>query len=196
MRIFPILVFVMGLYVFASTARAEDAANPAIEDTPVTKLEAATKAMTEGLDKNKSLQFLAIETSYRTIRAVEDVQMSVSRAVTSCAKENKDMAKSYNDTYTDWKESLRPTLKEGRTKLDKMILLQGFAQPSEVRAYLKKFDAAVVYRNQGVKSIPVTSLEDCNKLVANMAETKVSLKSLLIESLALDREVQVEAGGE
>ena len=193
MHFLPILAFIMLLCGFVNAAQAEEAAKPVAEETPVTKLDAATKVMTEGLDKNKNLQFVAIETSYRTIRAVEDVQMSVSRAITSCSKENKDMSKAYNDTYSDWKESLRPTLKDGRTKLDKMILLQGFAQPSEVRAYLKKFDAAVVYRNQGVKSVPITSREDCDKLVANMAETKVNLKKLLIDTLALNRDLQVEA---
>ncbi len=189
-------LWIVSMAVFclmSDSAHAGEVVQPVVEETPVTKLEAATKVMTEGLDKNKSLQFLAIETSYRTIRAVEDVQMSVSRAITSCSKENKEMSKSYNDTYSDWKESLRPTLKEGRTKLDKMILLQGFAQPSEVRTYLKKFDAAVIYRNQGIKTIPVNKREDCDRLIANMAETKVSLKKLLTDTLALDREIQVQA---
>ena len=47
--------------------------------------------MLEGLDDNQILQFRAIEQTYRTVKAVGDVQLSVTRAVDLCSKENPDI---------------------------------------------------------------------------------------------------------
>lgn len=161
-----------------------------IEETPVTRLQSATDKMVAGLDENMLKQFAIIESSYRTIRAVEDVQISVGRAIASCSKANADSAKSYNDRYAVWKDAVRPVLSKGRDKLDKMVLLQGFTQPSQVRNYLKMFDAAVIYRNQGIKAVPVQDKGECDKLLENMDDTQENLIKLLSDTLALDQPLQ------
>lgn len=161
-----------------------------IEDTPVTRLQSATEEMIAGLDENKLKQFYVIESSYRTIRAVEDVQMSVGRAIASCSKANADSAQSYNDRYAVWKDAVRPVLNKGRDKLDKMVLLQSFTQPSQVRNYLKMFDAAVIYRNQGIKAVPIQDKGECDKLLSNMNDTQDNLTKLLSDTLALDQPLQ------
>ncbi len=156
------------------------------EETPVTRLDEATDLMTKGLKDNQMLQFRAIEQAYRTIRAVEDVQMSVGKAVTSCSKANPDIADEMTERMRLWKDSLRPTMKSARNKLDKMILLQDFAQPSSVRKYLKLFDEAVNYRNAGVEAVPVSDKDACLKLKKNMDQTEKSLNTLLKQTLGLD----------
>ncbi|HRK96993.1 MAG TPA: hypothetical protein PLE43_00790 [Alphaproteobacteria bacterium] len=156
------------------------------EQTPITRLDEATGFMLEGLDDNQILQFRAIEQTYRTVKAVEDVQLSVTRAVDSCSKENPDIKDQMSDRLRSWKDALRPTMKLAYKKLDKMVLLQSFTQPSSVRRYLKMFDEAIFYRNQGIKEIPVTKKESCLKLKDNMDKTEKSLDKLLVETLGLE----------
>lgn len=172
---------------------AKPAPKAASVETPVTKWEKATDKLTLELKGNQLKQFAAIENSYRTIRAVDDVQMSVSRAVTSCSKANKDSAADYDAKYTVWKEALRPVMKDARAKLDKMVLLQDYAQPSQVRAHLKLLDAAVVYRNQGIKTVPVQEKSACDKLVENMDDTRDELVKLLTDTLALNKPLKTSA---
>lgn len=173
----------------ANVAAVPALAETAKDDNAVTRLDAATTEMTKDLDKNKLLQFRAIETSYRTIRAVEDVQLSVSTAVAACGKKNPDMKDAMDKRLVEWKDALRPVVKNGRDRLDKMVLLQGFSRPSAVRNYLKLFDEAVLYRNQGIKSVPVTEKEQCQKLMGNMDSTQDNLIKLLTETLGLDKEI-------
>lgn len=173
----------------ADAKTSEAAPEKAKDDNAVTRLDAATTAMTKDLDKNQLLQFRAIETSYRTIRAVEDVQLSVSTAVDACGKKNPDMKAAMDKRLVDWKDALRPVVKSGRERLDKMVLLQGFSRPSVVRNYLKMFDEAILYRNQGIKSVPVTEKEQCQKLTDNMDKTQENLINLLTSTLGLDKEI-------
>lgn len=163
------------------------------EDTPITRLDEATEVMTKDLDENHALQFNAIEASYRTIRAVEDVQMSVTRAVDACGKENPDIKDEMDARLRSWKDALRPTMKDANNKLDKMILLQDFSAPSRVRKYLKMFDEAILYRDQGVKAVPVTEKDQCLKLKATMDDTQKDLVRLLKETLGLDKPLKTTA---
>ena len=194
MNIFRFLCgFLLSILVFSSAMAEEKTSKSALsKETPVTILDAATDSMMKGLDENHLKQFSAIESSYGTIRAVEDVQMSLSRAVKSCSEANQDMAKPLSDKFELWKADVRPVMKKARTKLDKMILLQGFAQPSQVRSYLKKFDAAVVYRNQGIKSVPVTTKESCEKMQDSMTKTQENLVKLLTDTLNLNSSLKVK----
>lgn len=174
------------MLVFASPVLADDAKVKAKLDTPLTRLNTATDAMMKGLDENQLRQFVSIEKAHGIIRAVDNVQQSISRAVTSCSKANPDMKAVMTERFVTWKDALRPVMKQSRNKLDKMVLLQSFAQPSEVRAYLKKFDDAVVYRNQGIKSIPVTEKDACEKLRTSMDKTQSDTVNLITETLELN----------
>ncbi|HNQ91495.1 MAG TPA: hypothetical protein PKI93_01025 [Alphaproteobacteria bacterium] len=177
------------LFLLSAPSWADDKkeAGQKKEDTPLTRLDEATKVMTADLNDNQALQFNAIETSYRTIRAVEDVQMSVTRAVDACGKKNPDIKDDMDKRLREWKDALRPTMKDANNKLDKMILLQDFSAPSRVRKYLKMFDEAILYRNQGVESVPVTEKDQCLKLKDTMSDTQKELVKLLNETLGLDK---------
>jgi hypothetical protein len=161
-------------------------------ETPLTVLNTATDAMMKGLDDNQLKQFAAIQNSHGTIQSVENVQLSISKAVESCAAANPDIKDDISNHFESWKDAVRPVMKKARTKLDKMILLQGFAQPSQVRAYLKKFDAAVIYRNQNITEVPITKKDDCQKLQDNMGKTQNDLVDLLTEALALNADLKVK----
>lgn len=193
MNKFLLLSAAVLLSVPLSSAFAEDKVEEAKKDeNPLAIVEAATADLMKGLDENQTKQFSAINNSYGVIRSVEDVQISISRAVESCSKANPDLKGVMSQRFEAWKEAVRPAVKKARTKLDKMILLQGFAQPSEVRAYLKKFEAAIVYRNQSIKAVPVTAAEDCKKLQSSMDDTQNNLVNLITESLALNEDLKVK----
>jgi hypothetical protein len=168
------------------------AAFAAEEITPIMKLEAKTEEMLKGLDKNKTTQFSAIRNSHGTVRAVENVQSSIARAVKACGKANPDMKGDMDAQFESWKEALRPVMKDARAKLDKMIYLQGFARPSDVRAYLRQFDDAVEWRDAHVRAEPISSKDECEKLTKKMSKTQDDLIDLLKENLALDQQVKQE----
>ncbi|MDY0029255.1 MAG: hypothetical protein RBR86_04845 [Pseudobdellovibrionaceae bacterium] len=175
------------LAVSATPSFAEDKKTEAAkEKNPITELEAATNNLMKDMDDNQLLQFRAIEQSYRTIKAVEDVQASVTRAVESCTKENPELKEEMSSRLRSWRDTIRPTMKEAYKKLDKMVLLQSFTRPSVVRNFLKMFDEAIVYRNMGIKAVPVTEKESCLKLKKSMDKSEKTLSDLLTQTLSLE----------
>lgn len=185
--------------VFVSPAMAEDtkvetkaevkAKAPA---TPLDVLQTATTDMMKGLDENQIKQFSAISNSFTIIRTVEDVQQSISTAVDSCVKANPDLKDGMTARFETWKDAVRPVIKKSKSKLDKMILLQGFTQPSVIRAYLKKFDAAYIFRNQKLKPNAIHKAEDCKRLQSNMDKTQHDLVILITDTLGLNDDLKVK----
>jgi hypothetical protein len=159
---------------------------------PIEQLDARTEEILKGLDKNQTLQFSAIRNSHGTIRAVENVQSSLDRAVRACGKANPDLNAQVTAEFDGWKEGVRPVLKQARAKLDKMIYLQSFAKPSEVRSYLRLFDDVVAWRDAKIKAEPVTARDECEKLSKKMEKTREELIELIKENLALDQPVAQE----
>lgn len=159
-------------------------------ETPITALEETTSNILKELNENEVKQFSAINNSFGIIRSVEDVQRSISEAVRSCSSAHPDLKAQISTGFESWKETLRPVMREARKKLDKMVLLQSFARPSDVRAYLKKFDQAVIYRNQKLNSVPIQKMDDCQKLESSMKRTQQDLVKLLTETLALDSDIK------
>lgn len=184
-------VLTLGLVIltFSSYSFAEDSA---VAETPLTKLEKATVEITKDLDENQAKQFATISNSFGIIRTVEDVQQSITRAVASCSKANPDIKEPLSNRFEVWKEAVRPVMGKARSKMDKMIAMQGFAEASAVRAYLKKYEAAVIYRNQKIKPVPIEKLEDCQKLQTNMDSTQTNLVNLITETLSLNSDLKVK----
>lgn len=172
------------------SAMAEEAA-PAT-NTPLTILDTASKDILKGLNENQVKQFSAINNSFGVIRTVEDVQQSIARAVESCGVANPDLKAGISGSFETWKDTVRPVVKKARTKLDRMVLLQSFAPPSAVRDYLKKFDEAVIYRNQKINPTSIQKAEDCLKLQSNMTKTQNDIVNMMIESLNLNSELKVK----
>jgi hypothetical protein len=162
------------------------------KDTPLTVLEKANAEMVKGLDENQLKQFALIDNSYLIIRTIEDVQQSITRAVTSCSVANPEIKESLSGRFEVWKDNIRPVLKKARAKLDSMIAQQSFTQPSAVRTFLKKVDAAAIYRNQKIRPTPIEKLEDCQRLQTNMDSTQTNLIALITENLALNSELKVK----
>ena len=161
----------------------------AAEDTAQTRLDNKTKTMMEKMDENQLRQLASIRTAHGTIRAVENVEDSVKKAVTACASKNPDIKDRISSRFDNWKLAIRPTLKKAQSRLEKMILLQSFSKPSEVRSYLKMFDEAVAARDAAIKSVPITEKAECERLILKMDETEENLIKLLTESLSLNQPI-------
>jgi hypothetical protein len=180
------------IFLFILTLPFSAWAAEAHKKTPLQILDDKTAEIMEGLDQNQALQFEAIRGSHGIIRAVENVQITVEKASQACAQKNPDLARDLTSRFQDWRLALRPVLQKGRTRLEKMILLQNFAKPSEVRQYLGVFDAAVRFRDQGIVTTPVTSLDECKKFLKTMDQTQEDLIKLLNENLGLDQDLQIK----
>ena len=175
----------LALHGATPAAHAEDAAPPEAQ----TKLDQETQELMKGLDENKLRQLAAIRNAHGTLKAVDNVQTSVKNAVGACSEKNPGLKDEINSRFDNWKMAIRPTIKKGEDKLEKMILLQSFAKPSEVRAYLKLFDDAVKARDAKITAVPVTEEAECKRLIKKMDETEETLVKLLTESLQLDQPI-------
>ena len=184
MRIMTVLAVLVSLLGTGVAARAEDAPPEA-----QTKLDERTQSLMKDLDKNQLRQLATIRTAHGTIRAVENVQGSVKKAVTACAEKNPGLKIEINDRFDSWKLAIRPTIKKAQSKLEKMILLQSISKPGEMRSYLKLFDDAVKARDAKITAVPVTEEAECKRLIKKMDETEKSLVKLLTESLQLDQPI-------
>lgn len=178
--------------VLPFSAMAEEAKPVTTLPAPLEKLDVATKEIIKNLNDNQSKQFAAISNSYSVIRSVEDVQQSIARAVDSCSVANPTLKDGISNRFEGWKNAVRPVMKKARAKLDKMVLLQSFTQPSQMRAYLKLFDEAIIFRNQQLKPEPIQKAEDCQKLQSSMDETQTNLVNLITESLSLNSDLKVK----
>ncbi|MBL8639728.1 MAG: hypothetical protein JNK24_05160 [Alphaproteobacteria bacterium] len=153
----------------------------------IVELKTFTDQITKNMNANELLQFRAIEQTYRTIRAVEDVDGAIASAVKSCGREHPDLKSQLNDDLMSWRAQLRPTMKDARSKLDQMVLYQSYDSPGNVRSYLKLFDRAAVAGAENIKPVPITQREECLKLEKSMNESEPKLKALLIDTLGLKK---------
>ena len=154
------------------------------------KLDARGKKLMEGMDENQTLQFASIRTSYGTIRSVQNVQQSIDKAVKSCGETTPGIKDTMDEGFENWRMYIRPTMRKAESKLEKMIMLQTFARPSEVRSYLKLFDDTVNARDAEVKKVPVVNKEECIKLLKRMGETQQKMVELLNKTLYLDKPIK------
>lgn len=182
------LAFVLScLLLLSAPSLAADKDKPV---TPLTKLDAATKKMLEGLNENQTKQFAMIRSASGIIRAVEDVEKTVEAANKSCGKQNPEFALTMDKRVGEWKDAVSPVMTNARERLNMMIKLQDFAKPVEVRNYLKKVDEAVAYKSRGAKSVPITEKKECKKLLGKMDDTQEDTIELLMESLELDKPLE------
>ncbi len=169
-------------------AKAPAGSSPAA--TAAAKLDERGKKLMEGMDENQTMQFASIRTSYGTIRSVQNVQQSIDRAVKSCGEATPGIKDTMDDGFENWRMYIRPTMRKAESKLEKMIMLQTFARPSEVRSYLKLFDDTVAARDAEVKKVPVVNKEECIKLLKRMSETQQKMVELLNKTLYLDKPIK------
>lgn len=159
---------------------------------PLTRLDQKTDELLKDLNKDQVTQFEKIRTAHGTIRAVEDVRMSLSRAVDSCVKNNPDLKESMTTRLQAWKNFVLPVMRQGQNRLEKMILMQSFTRPSALRGYLKVFDEAVKYKETPYTEVPISAEKDCKILVKNMAESETVMQKLITETLGLDQPLTPE----
>lgn len=182
------LAFLAALAVLVCLTPAQGrAADEEKQAKEIVELKAFTDQITKNMSANELLQFRAIEQTYRTIRAVEDVDGAIASAVKSCGREHPDLKSQLNDDLMSWRAQLRPTMKDARSKLDQMVLYQSYDSPGNVRSYLKLFDRAAVAGAENIKPVPITQREECLKLEKSMNESEPKLKALLVDTLGLKK---------
>ncbi len=191
MRIlFLITLFFVLSFDAAMAAPEQDAKSPLV------RLDQKTDELLKDLNKDQVTQFEKIRTAHGTIRAVDDVRVSLSRAVESCIQNNPDLKEPMTTRLQAWKNFVLPVVRQGQNRLEKMILMQSFTRPSTLRGYLKVFDDAVKYKETPYTEVPISAEKDCKVLIKNMAESEVVMHKLITETLGLDQPLTQEDGTE
>ncbi len=182
--------FLIVLSFFSVPAFAQDLQKD--PENPIQILKDRTDVILKDLDENQTRQFQAIRASYGTIRGVQDVRALLLRAVKACTEKNPELKDRLETRFTSWTDTVDPVIRQGENRLDKMILLQSYAKPSEVRAYLQAFDEAVIWRTENAKTVPVSDKNGCEKMIQSMDSTQTELPELLTKTLKLDKPLIIQ----
>lgn len=169
------------LFFFSFTPLTQAADSPADFE----KLDAQAESLMKGLDAEGVRQFSVIRTGHGTLRAVEDVQTTLNRGITSCRATNKDMDKDLTTAWNNWQDQVKPALKSGHARLGQLIGTQKFTKPKTIKDYLASFDAVIKQRQQGVNEVPVSSASACKDLIKNLGDTQTLMPKIINETLGL-----------
>tara|TARA_R110002124_G_scaffold129483_1_gene290932 strand:+ start:233593 stop:234156 length:564 start_codon:yes stop_codon:yes gene_type:complete len=173
----------------ASQALAEEAqtqVSEAAPDTPISRYKAETEALIESLSEEQAKKYYLIRNTHGIIRSVESVEAVVGKAAKSCKKNHKDLGKEIENRFVEWKLALHPIIKSSEDRLEKLVLIQDYAKPSDVKKHLKNFDLAATYGEKLMKQVPASDEESCTKLLKSMDATQSNLIRLLKETIGLE----------
>jgi|TARA_R110002126_G_scaffold13118_4_gene57004 hypothetical protein len=168
----------------AAPAHAEKKAQEA--QTPVTQYAAETEDLIKSLSDEQVEKYYKIRHVHGVIRSVKSVESIIDKAVKSCKKNHKDLGKSIEERFAEWRVAVRPVIKKGNERLEKLVLLQDYAKPSQVKKHLKNFDTAAEYGESLIDMKPAADEKSCSLLLENMDKTQPDLIRLLQKSIGLE----------
>ncbi len=158
----------------------------AANQTPQEALEILEQKMTKSLDKQGQEQFKKIQVAHGTIRAVQDVQNALDRAVESCGQKNIDLGAAIKTSFQEWKNEVLPVVRQGKNRLDKMILTHQSLKPEQIRAYLKDFDQLINTQKKDVVEVSISDASACRAIAEQMKTTRVAMRRMISETLGLN----------
>lgn len=161
-------------------------------ETAVQRLDTETVAILKKLDENEQKQFAAIRNAHGILRAVENTGQTILLGVNSCAEHNPKISKDIKAEFQKWRDDIQPSMDQGQDKLQQMINLQSFEEPSKLRGYLKRVDKVISDQDKKITKIGVVDEDKCEDLIDEMDDSHKKIKKLLIETLRLDKTIQVE----
>lgn len=169
---------------FNVPAQAEEKAKKA--DTPVTQYVQETDKLVESLSEEQADKYYKIRNVHGVIRSVKSVEAIIDKAVSSCKKEHKELGKNIEERFAAWRVAVRPVISKGNERLEKLILLQDYAKPSEVKQHLKNFDSAAEYGESLIDMKPASDEKSCKSLLESMEKTQADLIRLLEKNIGLE----------
>jgi hypothetical protein len=155
----------------------------------IKELDQRTKQILSQLNAQETRQFAAIRDAHGIVQSVAYVEQRLKKAVQSCRQSHKDLVPTLDKSMQGWTQEVSPVMQQARQRLDKMIMLQNYSTPKEIRAFLRLFDQAVEERNKDIKIIPISSKGECQDLIKSLDKTKKDLPKLLIENLRLNQKL-------
>jgi hypothetical protein len=155
-------------------------------DTPISRYKAETEALIESLSDEQAKKYYLIRNTHGIIRSVESVEAIVEKAAQSCKKEQKYLGTKVEDRFVEWKLAIHPIIKSSEDRLEKLVLMQDYAKPSDVKKHLKNFDLAATYGESLIDQVPASDAKSCEKLLKSMDATQGNLIRLLKETIGLE----------
>jgi hypothetical protein len=171
-----LLISVSGLPAFAADEKQS-------EEPPRNEALEAAQDFMKDLDETSQRHFSVLHGNYNLIKVVETVRESVDEAVAACGKANPEMKEALGNRFGEWKEAVRPVMKEADANVENMILAQDYAKPKEIRSFLKMVDKARKKQRDAVERVPVVTPEACQSLLEKMDDTQENMVRLLKATL-------------
>lgn len=156
----------------------------------------AAEDFTKDMDKVSARHFNVLYGNYNLVKVVETVKDDVGAAVKACGEANPDKKDPLNARYDEWKKAVEPVLKEAEGNVDNMVVAQDYADPRDIRNFLRMVDKTREEQAKEVEKVPVTSPEACDSLLNKMdgsQEQMVKLLQMTLVSLPLLMQDQDEA---
>lgn len=151
-------------------------------------IDVRTEQLLKDMDDQQKQQFADIKMGHGVVRAVEYTNQSIDKAVKSCMKYNPSLRPELSSVHKQWKSRLLPVLRRGEDRVDQMVKRQNIAKPLVIRSYLKAYDDAALQKAKKIKEIPITSLDECQKLTGKMKSVENELISLITDTLKLNQD--------
>ncbi len=198
MKILPLLFAFLLFSVSTSPAFAADDKKQGETKNEVV---AASEEFMKDLDETAQRHFSVLQGNYNLIKVVETVRDSVDEAVDGCGDANPDLKEPLDTRFDEWKDAIKPVMKEADANVKNMILAQEYAKPKDIRKFLKLIDKARKNHEKGVEKVPVVTPEACQSLLEKMDDTQANMVKLLKATLvslpqvmqAQDEEKRAEA---
>lgn len=169
------------------TAQAEEAKEKKeAAPTPVSEYAQEVKDLVESLNEEQAKKYTLIRHTHGVIRSVQSVEKHVAKAVKACKGNHKELGKNIESRFNEWKVAIHPVIKSGEDRLEKLILLQDYAKPSDVKQHLENYDKAALYGEKLMDLKPASDKESCNKLLKSMDKTQPDLIRLLKENIGVE----------
>lgn len=180
------ILIVLSLFITFLSTSPVAIANEKEAGTPVTKFTQEAENLLKDLSEDQAKKYLLIRETHGVIRSVQSVEALVEKAVKSCKDGHVELGEQIQKRFNEWKLAVHPVIKSGEDRLEKLILLQDYAKPSEVKEHLKNFDLAAEYGEKLIDPKPASDEKSCKSLLKNMDNTQPNLIRLLKQNIGLE----------
>jgi hypothetical protein len=176
----PVVAFAVLLPVAAASANNDKVA-PGLDNPFLPKIEKATTALGDKLDKNALKHLYYVREGFGATRAVMLVRRDVDAAVKACGKANPDMKKGLDAEFAEWAAEVDPIVKQNEVMINRAIDEQTYIKPKEIHDYLKLIQQAGEHANKEIDKRIITTPEACSSLEKSMDDTRGAVSKLLSE---------------
>ena len=123
-----------------------------------------TASIYESLDDAGKETFGRLLAAHSLIKSVEHTQDAVTKAVTSCKKNQPEIKKEIKKSYKLYNGDIKSIMKKANRAFTRTIALEDVLPKKEMRAYFSIIDKEALEIYSTVETIAISDLKACQKL--------------------------------